>query len=54
MPITSDACLRCGASLSLIERLGLENAVEVPGKGSICPGCYRDLSHQEYNSFFKD
>lgn len=42
MVATGDACLRCGASLSLMERLSLEDAVEVPGMGSLCPNCYRN------------
>ncbi|GEA14704.1 MULTISPECIES: hypothetical protein [Neomoorella] len=53
MPAASDACLRCGASLSFMERFGLENAVEVPGKGALCPSCYRELSADEYNRYFK-
>ncbi|WP_258360806.1 hypothetical protein [Moorella sulfitireducens (nom. illeg.)] len=53
MPAASDACLRCGASLSLMERFGLENAVEVPGKGALCPTCYRELSVEEYDRYFK-
>jgi len=53
MPAVSDACLRCGVSLSFIERFGLENAIEVPGKGAICPSCYRELSNEEYASYFK-
>ncbi|NLW08019.1 MAG: hypothetical protein GX039_08630 [Clostridia bacterium] len=53
MSESSDACLRCGASLSFIERFGLENAVDVPGRGSLCPNCYRELSLEEYDSYFK-
>ncbi|MDN5344136.1 MAG: hypothetical protein PWQ18_247 [Clostridia bacterium] len=49
----ADACLRCGASLSLMERLGLENSIEIPGKGSLCPSCYRELSADEYAAYFK-
>ncbi|MGI9861403.1 hypothetical protein SDD30_08470 [Moorella naiadis] len=53
MAASGDACLRCGASLSLIERLSLENAIDVPGKGSLCPNCYRELSPDEYSLYFK-
>ncbi|AKX93052.1 hypothetical protein [Neomoorella thermoacetica] len=53
MVATGDACLRCGASLSLMERLSLEDAVEVPGMGSLCPNCYRELSAEEYARYFK-
>ncbi|MDN5347774.1 MAG: hypothetical protein PWP65_1338 [Clostridia bacterium] len=49
----SDACLRCGAPVSLSSRFLSENPIEVPGKGSLCPSCYRELSLEEYNSLFK-
>jgi hypothetical protein len=53
MPAASDACLRCGASLSLMERLGLESAIEIPGQGALCPHCYQELSTEEYSRYFK-
>jgi len=53
MEPAADACLRCGAPIGLITRVLGEIPVEVPHKGALCPSCYRDLSPEEYNSYFK-
>ncbi|MGB9662700.1 MAG: hypothetical protein ACPL5F_11935 [Moorellaceae bacterium] len=49
----ADACLRCGASISLMARILGETPVEIPQKGALCPTCYRELSPEEYYSYFK-
>ncbi|GFN22759.1 MAG: hypothetical protein IMW96_09260 [Thermoanaerobacteraceae bacterium] len=48
-----DACLRCGASTSLISRILGETPVEVPSKGVLCPTCYQELAPEEYARYFR-
>lgn len=50
----TDSCLRCGQSLGLVEHVLEADPVPVPGRGDLCPQCYRDLSAEEYRRYFED
>lgn len=46
-------CLHCGQSLNLLERISEDlTSVHVPGKGEICPNCYRALNEEGKASLF--
>ncbi|WP_227762371.1 hypothetical protein [Zhaonella formicivorans] len=46
-------CLRCKQSLGLLERITEDlTGVSVPGKGELCPNCYRNLSDEERAVYF--
>jgi hypothetical protein len=47
-----DSCLRCGRSLGLVEDVLEGNPVLVPGRGELCPECYRSLTPEEYRHYF--
>ncbi|MGB9921117.1 MAG: hypothetical protein ACPLPT_10445 [Moorellales bacterium] len=47
-----DSCLRCGRSLGMVEDLLEGNPVIVPGRGELCPECYRSLTPEEYRHYF--
>lgn len=49
----TDVCLRCGQPLGLVETVLEEEPVPVPGKGELCPRCYRSLSEEETHLYFK-
>lgn len=50
--VTLDSCLRCGRSLSLVEEVLEGQPVLVPGRGELCPECYRSLTPEEYRHYF--
>lgn len=46
-----DTCIRCGQSLRLSEIMADIPPVAIPGRGELCPMCYRELSPEEYQLY---
>ncbi len=45
-------CLNCGQNLRLMERILETDPVVVPGKGELCPECYRNLPPGQHQMYF--
>ncbi|MDS1030573.1 hypothetical protein RDV78_08845 [Bacillota bacterium LX-D] len=53
MELENDRCLKCGQSISFMERIWEDlPTVSIPGKGELCPVCYRSLTAEEEQSYF--
>lgn len=52
MAAETDGCLKCSHPLGLLESVLETDPVPVPGKGELCPECYRNLTWEEHSRYF--